>query len=164
MSDPQAWFKPTLNRVTMEAHGRPDLFFTYRDLAQSTYGTSKRIEKLQKGFDQENPDPESVRVILDTLIGTIEDWHMTDPLTGEAMPKPKTEADLDAFPLPSEFFGLLLTGKYTLVECFYLTKRYNFWRMILLGDPLYNPFKSNPQLRTDQVPMSTYNRSQLTHP
>jgi hypothetical protein len=34
---------------------------------------------------------------------------------------------------------LLLTGKYSLAEIYYLTSRYVSWRMVLLGDPLYNP-------------------------
>jgi len=74
------------------------------------------------------------------------------------------EPFLDAFPLPSEFFGLLLTGRYTLVECFYLTKRYNSWRMTLIGDPLYRPFKTNPQLNVDQVEMLSYSGRTTTRP
>jgi len=58
---------------------------------------------------------------------------------------PVAEPYLDAFPAPSEFFGLLLSGKYCLVEAFFLTKPYNSWRMVLLGDPLYRPFARNPQ-------------------
>jgi uncharacterized protein (TIGR03790 family) len=54
---------------------------------------------------------------------------------------PTGEPYLDAFPLPSEFFGLLLTGKYSLVEAYYLTTRYVSWRMVLFGDPLYNPWR-----------------------
>lgn len=48
---------------------------------------------------------------------------------------------LDSFPLPSEFLSLLLTGRYTLVEAYYLTTRYISWRMVLFGDPLYNPWR-----------------------
>ena len=48
---------------------------------------------------------------------------------------------LDAFPLPGEFLGLLLTGRYPLVEAYYLTTRYLSWRMVLFGDPLYNPWR-----------------------
>ena len=51
------------------------------------------------------------------------------------------EPYLDAFPLPSEFLGLLLTGRYTVVEAYYLTTRYLSWRMALFGDPLYNPWR-----------------------
>ncbi len=57
---------------------------------------------------------------------------------------PTNEPYLDAFPLPSELFGLLLTGKYTLVEAYYLTTRYLSWRMVLFGDPLYNPWRDRP--------------------
>ncbi len=51
------------------------------------------------------------------------------------------EPYLDSFPDPRQFFGLLLTGKYSLVEAFALTSKYISWRMVLFGDPLYNPFK-----------------------
>jgi uncharacterized protein (TIGR03790 family) len=51
------------------------------------------------------------------------------------------EPYLDAFPEPTRFTTLLLTGKYSLVEVYYLTSRYVSWRMVLFGDPLYNPMK-----------------------
>lgn len=54
---------------------------------------------------------------------------------------PIGEPYVDAFPLPNEFFGLLLTGRYTLAEAYALTTRYTSWRMILFGDPLYNPWR-----------------------
>ncbi len=57
---------------------------------------------------------------------------------------PVGEPYLDAFPLPTEFFGLLYSGKYSLVEAYYLSKRYLSWKMVLFGDPLYRPwFKPN---------------------
>lgn len=59
---------------------------------------------------------------------------------------PTDEPYLQAFPLPTEFFGMLLTGKFTLVEVFSATTPFTSWRITLLGDPLYNPFKTNPQL------------------
>ena len=54
---------------------------------------------------------------------------------------PIGEPYLDAFPLPTQFFGLLLTGKYSLVEAYYLASRHVSWRMVLVGDPLYNPWR-----------------------
>ena len=51
------------------------------------------------------------------------------------------EPYLDAFPLPKAFLGLLLTGKYSVVEAYYLTSRHISWRMVLFGDPLYNPWR-----------------------
>jgi uncharacterized protein (TIGR03790 family) len=54
---------------------------------------------------------------------------------------PTSEPYLDAFPKPAEFFGLMLTGRYTLVEAYYLSTRHASWRMVLFGDPLYNPWK-----------------------
>jgi len=57
---------------------------------------------------------------------------------------PVSEPYLHAFPLPENFFKLLLTGKLSLVECYYLTKPFSSWRMILVGDPLYTPFRYHP--------------------
>jgi uncharacterized protein (TIGR03790 family) len=54
---------------------------------------------------------------------------------------PTGEPYVDAFPLPNEFFALLLTGRYTLAEAYVLTTRYISWRMVLFGDPLYNPWR-----------------------
>jgi uncharacterized protein (TIGR03790 family) len=51
------------------------------------------------------------------------------------------EPFLDSFPLPKDFIALLLTGRYTLVEAYYLTTRYVSWRMLLVGDPMYNPWR-----------------------
>jgi uncharacterized protein (TIGR03790 family) len=55
---------------------------------------------------------------------------------------PVYEPYLMAFPRPEQFFGLLLEGKLTLVECYYRTMPFNSWMMTLIGDPLYRPFKN----------------------
>jgi uncharacterized protein (TIGR03790 family) len=57
---------------------------------------------------------------------------------------PVKEPYLTAFPPPSIFFPLLMSGKYTLVEVFAMTNPFLSWQMILVGDPLYNPFRNNP--------------------
>jgi uncharacterized protein (TIGR03790 family) len=64
---------------------------------------------------------------------------------------PVAEPYLSAFPLPRDFFGLLLTGRYALVECYYFTNPYTSWMMLLVGDPLYRPFAANPQLKVEDV-------------
>jgi uncharacterized protein (TIGR03790 family) len=64
---------------------------------------------------------------------------------------PVAEPYLAAFPRPAEFFGFLLTGRWTLVECYYRTLAFNSWMMTLLGDPLYNPFRDHPQLSPEDV-------------
>ncbi len=53
---------------------------------------------------------------------------------------PVGEPYLDAFPLPKELYGLLFSGEFSLVEAFFLSKRYVSWKMVLFGDPLYNPW------------------------
>ena len=55
-----------------------------------------------------------------------------------------SEPYLESFPKPTPFFTRLLSGRYALVEVFYATKPFNSWRLSLLGDPLYNPFKNSP--------------------
>ncbi len=64
---------------------------------------------------------------------------------------PTAEPYLHTFPLPSEFFGLLLTGEYTLAECFQRANPYLSWQMCLLGDPLYRPFARSPKLKMADV-------------
>ena len=55
---------------------------------------------------------------------------------------PVYEPYLVSFPRPQEFFGLLLQGELTLVECYYRSLPYNSWMMTLIGDPLYRPYKN----------------------
>jgi hypothetical protein len=62
------------------------------------------------------------------------------------------EPYLSAFPLPQEFFPLLLTGKATLAECYWRCIPHTSWRMSLLGDPLYNPFKGSARLSAEDLP------------
>ncbi|NDD99629.1 TIGR03790 family protein [bacterium] len=55
------------------------------------------------------------------------------------------------FPKPAEFFGFLATGKYTLVETYSRTIYLTSWMTVLVGDPLYNPYKNNPILKEEMV-------------
>jgi len=61
---------------------------------------------------------------------------------------PVAEPYLNSFPLPDEFFLLLLTGKLPLLEVYFRTIPYLSWRQVLIGDPLYNPFREKPVLQT----------------
>jgi uncharacterized protein (TIGR03790 family) len=54
---------------------------------------------------------------------------------------PVAEPYVQAFPIPELFFKLLVEGRFTLVECYYLSLPSLSWQMILVGDPLYRPFK-----------------------
>ncbi|MBN1588482.1 MAG: TIGR03790 family protein [Pirellulales bacterium] len=62
------------------------------------------------------------------------------------------EAYLAAFPLPDDFFSLLLTGKYSLAEVYSRTCPFLSWTVLLIGDPLYNPYKNQPQLSEAALP------------
>jgi len=55
---------------------------------------------------------------------------------------PVSEPYVNAFPLPELFFGLLVDGNLTLAECYLVSLPYLSWKMVLVGDPLYRPFKS----------------------
>lgn len=63
------------------------------------------------------------------------------------------EPYLDAFPEPLEFVALMMTGQYSLVEAYYLTSRWISWRMVLVGDPLYNPWKTAPAAKRSTLTM-----------
>lgn len=62
------------------------------------------------------------------------------------------EPYLASFPKPQEFFPLLMTGKYTLAECYWRTVPMVSWRLTLIGDPLYNPFRAAPQYDAGKLP------------
>jgi len=68
---------------------------------------------------------------------------------------PTDEPYLDAFPPPNEFFALLLTGRYSLVEAYFLTARYVSWRMVLFGDPLYNPWRDKMLVKQGDIALQT---------
>jgi uncharacterized protein (TIGR03790 family) len=62
------------------------------------------------------------------------------------------EPYLSSMPSPDEFFPLLLTGRLTLAEVYWKTTPMTSWMMSFIGDPLYTPFKTNPQLQPEQLP------------
>ena len=64
---------------------------------------------------------------------------------------PVAEPYTVGFPKPAEFFGFLATGEYTLVECYARSQLFCSWMTVLVGDPLYNPFKRNPKLKVSEV-------------
>ena len=64
---------------------------------------------------------------------------------------PVAEPYLSSFPRPRDFFGLLLTGQYTLAECYYHTINFHSWMQTLLGDPLYMPYRKQPRLKVQDV-------------
>ncbi|MDY6988148.1 MAG: TIGR03790 family protein [Thermodesulfobacteriota bacterium] len=59
---------------------------------------------------------------------------------------PVQEPYLSSFPFPDLFFPLLMTGKSPLLEVYFQTTPHLSWRQILIGDPLYTPFKNNPAI------------------
>jgi uncharacterized protein (TIGR03790 family) len=59
---------------------------------------------------------------------------------------PVEEPYLLSFPLPDHFFPLLTSGKIPLLEVYFRTTPHISWRQILIGDPLYTPFRNNPAI------------------
>ncbi|HQH26836.1 MAG TPA: TIGR03790 family protein, partial [Oligoflexia bacterium] len=61
------------------------------------------------------------------------------------------EPYLEAFPLPQDFIGLLMTGRYSLVEAYYMSVPHVSWRMVLIGDPLYNPWRGKALVEASEL-------------
>ncbi len=59
---------------------------------------------------------------------------------------PVQEPYLLSFPLPDHFFPLLMTGEMPLLEVYFHTTPYISWRQVLIGDPLYTPFRKRPAI------------------
>ncbi len=55
---------------------------------------------------------------------------------------PISEPYVQAFPLPDIFFKTLTDGFWSLAECYFLSLPYLSWKMVLIGDPIYSPFKN----------------------
>ena len=55
---------------------------------------------------------------------------------------PTSEPYVNAFPLPELFFSLLADGQMSLAGCYMASLPYVSWQMVLVGDPLYRPFKT----------------------
>ncbi len=54
---------------------------------------------------------------------------------------PVYEPYVQGFPLPELFFGQLIEGYLSLGETFLVSQPYLSWQVILIGDPLYQPFR-----------------------
>lgn len=65
---------------------------------------------------------------------------------------PVSEPYLHAFPEADTFVPLLMTGKFTLAETYWLTTPLASWKMLAIGDPLYKPYAKNPPLMVSQLP------------
>jgi uncharacterized protein (TIGR03790 family) len=62
-----------------------------------------------------------------------------------------SEPLLTAFPQPDEFVPLLLTGKLTLAEAYWRTSPMVSWKLSLIGDPLYTPYRTDPAIRSSDL-------------
>ncbi|MCJ7544374.1 MAG: TIGR03790 family protein [Phycisphaerae bacterium] len=96
-------------------------------------------------------------------VASFEAMHLRDPSSQEWCPQmirggvaatlgAVDEPTLGGMPMPQDFFALLLTGRYTVAECYWRTEPVVSWRVTLIADPLYNPFKVNPQLGVQLLP------------
>jgi uncharacterized protein (TIGR03790 family) len=71
---------------------------------------------------------------------------------------PVAEPYLHSFPVPDEFFPLLMTGELTLAEVYWMTNPLVSWMICAIGDPLYRPFGENPQVGREVLPESLRTR------
>ena len=55
---------------------------------------------------------------------------------------PVDEPYVQSFPLPAVFFKYLIDGNLSLAECYILSIPYLSWKQVIVGDPLYRPFKN----------------------
>jgi hypothetical protein len=62
------------------------------------------------------------------------------------------EPYLSAFPNADDFFPLLLTGERPLAEVYWRTNPMTSWMINMIGDPLYTPYKVNPQIKPEDLP------------
>ena len=96
-------------------------------------------------------------------VASWEAMHLRDPSSPEWCPQmiragiaatigAVEEPTLGGLPLPQEFFALLLTGRYTVAECYWRVTPVVSWRVLLIGDPLYTPFKADPRLALAVLP------------
>jgi uncharacterized protein (TIGR03790 family) len=65
---------------------------------------------------------------------------------------PVAEPYLSAFPNADDFFPLLLTGEHSLAEVYWRTNPMTSWMINMIGDPLYTPYKVNPQMKAEDLP------------
>lgn len=61
---------------------------------------------------------------------------------------PVSEPYVQGFPVPEIFFNTLLEGRLTLAECYALALPFVSWRLVLIGDPLYAPFKTRGTVKS----------------
>jgi uncharacterized protein (TIGR03790 family) len=64
---------------------------------------------------------------------------------------PVTEPYLSSFPVPDHFFPILMTGELPLLEVYFRTVPHVSWMQILIGDPLYQPFKNYPAINPQKM-------------
>ena len=69
------------------------------------------------------------------------------------------EPYLESFPKPKEFYTLLLSGRYSLIEAYFLTTQNISWRVLLIGDPLYRPFKHNKDIKAADIDLNDFPQS-----
>lgn len=74
---------------------------------------------------------------------------------------PVAEPYTVGFPKPAEFFGFLVSGEYTVVECYWKTSLFASWMTTLIGDPLYNPYAKTPKFPVEKVVPSPRGASSL---
>jgi uncharacterized protein (TIGR03790 family) len=143
--------------MTVTLDDRPDVFATGRCLNCGLYCGWYALESYNSALELQTG---SIAIHLASfeavsLRDRAQRWVPNLLLDGAcATVGPVSEPYLIAFPKPATFFGFLLTGQYSLVECYWLSNHFTSWQMMLIGDPLYRPFAKHPRLKVGDVKQS----------
>jgi len=113
------------------------------DLADEA-GQIQAVENDLRALKRMHAESQDLRRLLENPGFTAED-------RGRALGA-VAEPYLHAFPRPDDFIPLLLTGKLTLAEVYWRTTPLTSWKISMVGDPLYTPFKNAPALRVEDLP------------
>lgn len=93
------WYKSKTKKVDLEKFGAPELYVAFQDVSSLPYGDARALQKRISSLDAENPDEGQATQVLSEIIGLILEWNITDPQTGEAIPKPTKPEDFDVLPM-----------------------------------------------------------------
>jgi len=144
-----AWILSTQTQMPVVMNSGSDLFSANQCPSTALYCGWYSLSKYVDAFD-------FVDGAVGYHIASLEAVDLRDPNSRQWCPAMLTdgitatlgavgEPYLQSIPRPDEFFAELLNGR-CLVQAFYKTKPFNSWQLVLIGDPLYRPFKKSSPL------------------
>jgi uncharacterized protein (TIGR03790 family) len=139
-----AWMLSTQTQMPVVMNSGSELFSANQCPSTALYCGWYSLSKYVDAFD-------FVDGAIGYHIASLEAVNLRDPNSTQWCPAMLTdgitatlgavdEPYLQSIPKPDEFFAELLNGR-CLVEAYYKTQPFNSWQLVLIGDPLYRPFK-----------------------